>query len=53
MMVTWHSEASRYAHCDAAGVTEPIIRRVVVAFYERVKRDATFGPVFRDIVGDD
>lgn len=44
---------SDYKHRGAdAGVTEPVIRSVVVAFYEKVKRDAALGPVFRDIIGE-
>lgn len=39
----------RYEHRGAdAGVTEPVIRSVVVTFYEKVKRDAALGPVFRE-----
>lgn len=46
--------ASRYEHkADVVGITKPIIRHVIAAFYEKVKRDATLGPVFADIVGDD
>lgn len=44
---------SRYEnHAEAAGVTEAVIRQVIAAFYERVKRDAILGPVFENIVGD-
>ena len=36
----------------AAGVTEHVIRRVVVGLHKGVKRDAILGPVFGGIVGD-
>lgn len=35
-----------------AGVTEAMIRDVIAAFYERVRRDALLGPVFEAAIGD-
>ncbi len=36
----------------AAGITEPMIRELVQAFYARVRRDPLLGPVFETRVGD-
>jgi hemoglobin len=35
-----------------AGLTEPLVRAVILSFYERVRRDAVLGPVFADAIGD-
>ena len=35
-----------------AGVTEPMIRELVHAFYVRVRRDAVLGPIFNAAIGD-
>lgn len=45
--------SSRYEPRGDTGVNEAILRRVIVAFYERVKRDDRLGPVFAAIVGND
>src|SRR5690606_7974627 len=46
--------ASGYQHrAGEAGVTEAVVRRVIVAFYGKVRRDAILGPVFEAIVKDD
>ena len=37
----------------AAGLTEPLIRTVILSFYEKVRRDALLGPVFAEAIGDD
>jgi hemoglobin len=37
----------------AAGVTEPMIRDVVHAFYGKIRRDPALGPIFNRVVGDD
>jgi hemoglobin len=37
----------------AAGLTEPLVRQVVDAFYVKVRLDPTLGPVFDDIIQDD
>ena len=42
----------KYRAVDA-GVTEPLVRRVVVSFYDKVRGDALLGPVFADAIGDD
>lgn len=45
--------ASRYVHkANFVGITKPVVRLVITAFYEKVKRDELLGPVFADIVGD-
>ena len=36
----------------AAGLTEPLVRKVVLSFYERVRQDPALGPVFADAIGD-
>jgi hemoglobin len=36
----------------AAGVTEPMIRDLVHAFYARVRRDPTLGPIFNREIDD-
>ena len=35
-----------------AGVTEPMIRDLIAAFYDKVRRDPALGPVFNAIIGD-
>ena len=35
----------------AAGLTEPLLRKVIDAFYEKVRRDAALGPVFNEAIG--
>ncbi len=39
-------------HVDARGITEDLIREVVVEFYRRARRDERLGPVFERHVGD-
>jgi hemoglobin len=36
----------------AAGLTEPLVRKVILAFYEKVRRDPILGPVFAEAIGD-
>jgi hemoglobin len=36
-----------------AGLSEPLVRRVVVSFYDKVRSDAVLGPVFAAAIGDD
>ena len=36
----------------AAGVTEPMIRELVDAFYAKVRRDPALGPIFNRQIGD-
>lgn len=36
----------------AAGITEPMIRELVHAFYARVRLDPLIGPIFNERVGD-
>jgi hemoglobin len=36
-----------------AGLTEAMVREVIAAFYDKVKRDPALGPVFNAIIGDD
>ena len=38
---------------QAAGLTEPLVRQVIDAFYAKVRRDPDLGPVFEDIIRDD
>ena len=37
----------------AAGLTEPLVRQVVLSFYEKVRGDAVLGPVFAAAIGGD
>lgn len=37
----------------AVGLTEALIRKVIPAFYEKVRPDPVLGPVFADAIGDD
>jgi hemoglobin len=36
-----------------AGLTEPLVLRVIAAFYEKVRRDPVLGPVFEAAIGRD
>jgi hemoglobin len=43
-----------YTHrAVAAGLTETLVRQVIDAFYAKVRRDPTLGPVFDGIIKDD
>jgi hemoglobin len=43
-----------YTHrAVAAGLTEPLVRQVIDAFYVKVRRDPLLGPVFNGIIKDD
>lgn len=45
--------SAAYEHKAAdAGITEASIRRLIPAFYARVRRDPTLGPIFDGIIGD-
>jgi hemoglobin len=35
-----------------AGLTEALVRTVIVVFYQKVRADALLGPVFEDAIGD-
>jgi hemoglobin len=37
----------------AVGLTEALVRRVISAFYDKVRRDAVLGPVFAEAIGSD
>lgn len=37
----------------AAGLSEPLVRKVILSFYEKVRRDAVLGPVFAEAIGND
>lgn len=37
----------------ASGLTEPLLRKVILSFYEKVRADAVLGPVFAEAIGDD
>lgn len=37
----------------ALGLTEPLLRQVILSFYEKVRADAVLGPVFAEAIGDD
>lgn len=37
----------------AAGLNEPLIRKVILSFYEKVRRDPLLGPIFEEAIGDD
>jgi len=51
--IAMKAESVRAGPGGAAGVTEPMIVEVVHAFYGRVRRDPTLGPVFARVIGDD
>jgi hemoglobin len=36
-----------------SGLTEPLVREVIAAFYERLRKDPVLGPVFYGVLGDD
>lgn len=36
----------------AAGLTEPLVRKVIFSFYDKVRHDPVLGPVFEDAIGD-
>ncbi len=43
-----------YTHrARAAGLTEPLVRQVIDAFYAKVRPDPTLGPVFNGIIKDE
>lgn len=46
------TEAAGPAHDDARGVTEALIRAVVVEFYRRARDDERLGPIFEAYVRD-
>lgn len=46
------TEAVGAPHEDARGVTEPLIRAVVVEFYRRARDDQQLGPIFEARVHD-
>jgi len=37
----------------AAGLNELLIRRVILSFYEKVRRDPLLGPIFEGAIGDE
>ena len=37
----------------AAGLTEPLIRTVILSFYAKVRRDPVLGPIFAEAIGED
>ena len=43
---------ARLAPGHAAGVTEPMVRDLVYAFYDRVRADAVLGPIFDRAIGE-
>jgi hemoglobin len=36
-----------------AGLTEPLVREVILSFYEKVRVDEVLGPVFTEAIGND
>src|SRR3954447_6285295 len=45
---------NRFQHrAVAVGLTEALVRRVIAAFYEKVRQDAVLGPVFAGAIGND
>lgn len=46
------TEGAGAPHPDAAGITEALIRDVVVEFYRRARGDAQLGPVFERRIHD-
>jgi hemoglobin len=46
------TKAAGVPHADAVGITEELIRDVVVEFYRRARRDDDLGPVFERHVDD-
>jgi hemoglobin len=35
-----------------AGLTEPLVRQVILSFYEKVRDDPLLGPIFEDAIGN-
>lgn len=53
-MISTGAIVSGYEHrAGEAGITEANIRRLIPAFYVKVRRDPVLGPVFDDVIGDD
>jgi hemoglobin len=52
MTETRATSAPRIGPGHAAGVDEPMVQRLVHAFYAKVRRDPILGPVFAREVGD-
>ncbi len=46
------TEGAGAPHADARGITEQIVREVVVEFYRRTRQDENLGPVFERHVHD-
>jgi hemoglobin len=46
------SEAFR-SRAAETGITKQLIQNVVLAFYDKVRKDAVLGPIFLDAIGDD
>lgn len=44
--------AALQADARALGIYEALISRLVDTFYDRVRRDATLGPIFEQAIGD-
>lgn len=43
-----------FEYCAASiGLTETLVRKVIISFYEKVRSDALLGPIFSEAVGDD
>ena len=36
----------------AAGLNEPLIRKVILSFYEKIRHDPLLGPIFEEAIGD-
>jgi hemoglobin len=46
--------ATPFQHrASAAGLTEELIRKVIPAFYRKVRLDPVLGPVFAEAIGDE
>lgn len=53
MRLAMSTTSAPFEHRAAqAGVTEEFIRAVVQDFYARVRRDATLGPIFNEVIKD-
>lgn len=48
-----HTSAPFEHRAVDAGLTEALVRKVIISFYDKVRTDAVLGPVFAEAIGDD
>ena len=52
LIATGPGEGRYQRRAIGAGVTEPMVRDLIAAFYDKVRRDPALAPVFNAIIGD-